>query len=207
MDSSRRSNEKAERYRDYFDLQLRFAEAVADKTSTSIADAVLLYTNLHRRFGLGDVTGDGPHSLWHEYARELSSLPTHDQRTAWTQEFYAQAPDERPAFPDQVFGCFRFDADGATGIVRLHFYNFDPEGPLGRARMGERRRELQDVFSSVRRRFPNASHVEGKSWLYGTEAYRRLFPVEYVRSRVVIEGDRRFQGMSRWGSSWIATGK
>ena len=35
--------EKAERYRDFFDLQLRFAEAVAEKRSMPIAEAALLY--------------------------------------------------------------------------------------------------------------------------------------------------------------------
>src|ERR1700754_2802580 len=52
MDSTRGSQAKIERYRDFFDLQLRFAEAVAEKTSTPIADAVLLSTSFHRRFGL-----------------------------------------------------------------------------------------------------------------------------------------------------------
>jgi hypothetical protein len=65
--------------------------------------------------------------------------------------------------------------------------------------MDARRRELETMFAFVRRRFPNARHVEGRSWLYGTEAYRRLFPEEYVRSRVIIESGDRFQGMSRWG--------
>ena len=39
----------------------------------------------------------------------------------------------------------------------------------------------------------------GRSWLYGTNAYRRLFPEDYVRSRVVIESGSRFQGMAWWG--------
>jgi hypothetical protein len=199
MDRASSSNEKAKRYRDFFDLQLRFAEAVADKTSTPIADAVLLYTNLHRRFGLGDVARHGLNPTWHDYARELSRLATHEQRADWTQKFYTRAPDERPAFPDQMFGCFDFGADEETGTIRLHFNNRDPAGPLGKARIGERRRELENMFASIKRRFPGAGYVEGRSWLYGTEAYRRLFPEAYVRSRTVIEGDTRFQGMARWG--------
>src|SRR5439155_23745842 len=104
-----------------------------------------------------------------------------------------------PTFPDHVFGCFYFHAVDESKIVRLHFYNRDPLGPLGKAREDERQRELARMFACVRRRFPHVTGVEGRSWLYGTEAYRRLFPEEYVRSRVAIENDRRFQGMSRWG--------
>jgi hypothetical protein len=192
-------NEKAERYRDFFDLQLRFAEAVAEKTSMPIADAVLLHTNFHRRFGLGDISRDGLNPQWREYSDELSRLGTHEQRAAWTQRFYTQAPEERPAFPDHVFGCFEFDASDESGIVRLHFYNRDSLGSLSRARMGERRRELKAIFAYIKRFFPEAKCVEGRSWLYGTEAYRRLFPEDYVRSRAEIESGSRFQGMAWWG--------
>jgi hypothetical protein len=190
---------KAERYRDFFDLQLRFAEAIAEKTSTPIAETVLRYTNLHRRFGLGDIGPEGPHKRWHEYARVLSRLGTHDARANWTQTFYAQAPDESLSFPDHVFGCFYFHTSHDSEIVRLHFYNRDPLGPLGKGRIGERQRELARMFACIRQRFPHVTRVEGRSWLYGTEAYRRLFPEEYVRLRMPAENDRRFQGMSRWG--------
>jgi hypothetical protein len=190
---------KAERYRDFFDLQLRFAEAIAERTAMPLAEAVLRYTNFHRRFGLGDATADEPHPAWHAYARELLQFASHDARVGWTQAFYAQSPDERLSFPDHVFGCFYFHASNDSEIVRLHFYNRDPLGPLNKARAGERRRELTRMFAYVRQRFAHVTQVDGRSWLYGTEAYRRLFPEQYVQSRVAAENDRRFQGMSRWG--------
>jgi hypothetical protein len=190
---------KAERYRDFFDLQLRFAEAIAVRTSVPIDEAVLLYTNFHRRFGLGDVTAAGPHPSWHVYARELAGLDSREARARWTQTFYAQAPEETPAFPDQVFGCFDFHASAESMIARLHFYNRDPLGPLSKLRSAERRRELASLFACIRGRFPHVTHVEGRSWLYGTEAYRRLFPEAYVGSRTVMESGTRFQGMARWG--------
>jgi hypothetical protein len=200
MDSKRGGHEKIERYRDFFDLQLRFAEAVVEKTSTPIADTVLLSTNFHRRFGLGDAPADGaPGPAWQEYARGLEALATHQQRADWTQRFYARSPEEQSAFPDHVFGCFEFHASAATDVVRLHFYNRDALGPLSKTRISVRRRELESMFAYIRMRFPNARHVEGRSWLYGTEAYRRLFPDDYVGSRVIIESGDRFQGMSRWG--------
>lgn len=190
---------KAERYRDFFDLQLRFAEAVAERMSIPIGEAALRYTNFHRRFGMGDVAPDGPHGRWLEYARGLSALRTHDERADWTQAFYTQAPEERRSFPDHVFGCFYFHANGESEIVRLHFYNLDPLGPLSEARADERRRELARLLAYIAQRFPHVTRVEGRSWLYGTEAYRRLFPAPYVRSRAAIEIDTGFQGMSRWG--------
>jgi hypothetical protein len=164
-----------------------------------LADAVLFYTNFHRRFGLGDVSRDGLNPRWHDFAGELAGLSTHEARADWTQRYYAEAPDERPPLPGHGFGCFDFDASPDSEIVRLHFYNRDALGPLSQKRTEARRSELSRLFTSVRLRFPNARLVEGRSWLYGTVAYRRLFPDEYVRSRAAIENDRRIQGMARWG--------
>lgn len=199
MDGIAVMNEKAVRFRDFFDLQLRFAEAIAERTAMPLAEAVLRYTNFHRRFGLGDVAAGEPHPSWHAYACQLSQLASHDARAGWTQAFYAQSPDERLSFPDHVFGCFYFHASHDSEIVRMHFYNRDPLGPLSKARAEERRRELGAMFACIRRRFPQVTHVEGRSWLYGAEAYRRLFPDPYVLSRAPMENDRRFQGMARWG--------
>jgi hypothetical protein len=207
MDSVAGTNDRAVRFRDFLDLQLRFAEVVAARAAMPLAGAVLRYTNFHRRFGLGDATADEPHPSWHDYARELSRFASHDARAGWTQAFYAQSPDERLSFPDHVFGCFYFHASHDSEIVRLHFYNRDPLGPLSKARAEERRRELADMFACIRRRFPHVERVEGRSWLYGTDAYRRLFPGDYVQSRVVMENDRRFQGMSRWGQFLDREGK
>src|SRR5256885_1538254 len=39
------------------------------------------------------------------------------------RSFFRGLRIERSALPDHVFGCFEFDANEETGIVRLHFYN------------------------------------------------------------------------------------
>jgi hypothetical protein len=195
--------EKAERYRDFFDLQLRFAEAVAEKRSMPIAEAALLYTNFHRRFGLGDITRDGLSPAWHDYVREFARLGTHDQRAGWTQTFYAQAAEERSALPDHVFGCFEFDANEETGIVRLHFYNRDAHGPLSRARMGERRRELETMFAYIKRFFPAARHVEGTFMALRHEC---LSSPLSRRLRSITRGDRERQPISGHGMVGTVSG-
>ena len=44
---------RAERLRDYFALQLHFAEVVAANAALPLTDAVAQYTNFYRRFGFG----------------------------------------------------------------------------------------------------------------------------------------------------------
>ena len=85
------------------------------------------------------------------------------------------------------FGCFRYsfieDEEG-NGVVKLHFLNncTSKEGPLALSQRGKRLQELKDLFEDVKENHPNAKYVQGGSWLYNLESYRRLFPREYFNN-------------------------
>jgi hypothetical protein len=191
--------ERAERLRDYFDLQLRFAEAVAATAALPLAEAVAQCTNFYRLFGLERL--QGAPIAWEKYTAQLMTLETHAQRVAWTQAFFAQSPPERPPPGRRQFGCFSCDPPDADGVVRIHFANRDHDGigPLSRIKMDTRRQELKAMFTYVKHTHADAKAVRGGSWLYHLEAYRRLFPPVYGDSRAVQEGIARFQGTSSWG--------
>jgi hypothetical protein len=193
--------ERAERLRDYFDLQLRFAEAVAATGALALADAVAQCTNFYRRFGLGRWQDAPIAPAWQHYTAHLMTLETHAQRVAWTQAFFAQSPPERLPPGRRQFGCFGCDPPDADGRVRIHFTNNDTDGigPLSRTKIGTRRQELHAMFTYVQHTHAEAHAVLGGSWLYHLEAYRRLFPPVYGESRTVQEGTAHFQGTSSWG--------
>ena len=194
--------ERAVQLRDYFALQLHFADVVAAKAAWPLPEVVEHYTNFYRRFGFG-IWQDAPRvPEWDHYKAHLQTLATHDQRLAWTQTFYAQLPPERLPAGRQQFGCFGCDPPDADGRVRIHFTNHDTDGtsPLSRAKMGARRQDLQALFTYVQQTHAAAAHsVLGGSWLYHLEAYRRLFPPVYGASRVVQEGNAHLQGQTCWG--------
>ena len=171
--------ERAVRLRDYFALQLHFAEVVAPRVALPLAEVVEQYTNFYRRFGFG-IWQDTPLvPEWYQYKAHLLTLTTHDQRLAWTQAFYAQLPPERLPAWRQQFGCFGCDPPDADGRVRIHFTNHDTDGtsPLSRAKIGARRQDLHALFTYVQHTHAEAAQsVLGGSWLYHLEAYRRLFP-------------------------------
>jgi hypothetical protein len=193
--------ERAERLRDYFDLQLRFAEAVAVTAALPLAEAVSQCTNFYRRFGLGPLQGAPIAPEWTTYTAQLMTLETHEHRVAWTQAFFAQSPPERLPPGQRQFGCFSCDPPEADGMVRMHFANRDHDGisPLSRTKITTRRQELRAMFTYVKQTYAEAQAVRGGSWLYHLEAYRRLFPPVYGDSRAVLEGISRFQGTSSWG--------
>jgi len=188
----------AERFADYFDLQLRLATAMAERREIPLRQTLDLYTNLRRRFGLFEP--DDP--SWLAFQDEIEAAPDETERLALTLARHRQAPAiSRPAY--QVpFGCFACEPPNEDGAARIHFMNADvgaEPGPLSVARRGERLAELAEMFGFIRREYPAAGQVIGGSWLYNLEAYRRLFPAEYGDSRRVPDGPVRLAGTSTWG--------
>lgn len=193
--------EKALRLRPYFDIQLRFSEAMAAAGGAALAVSVTRNTNLHRRFGFGRIDDGVCAPEWADYIGLLARAKTHEARLDATCSFFAQCTDEKKPESEARFGCFSFELQDVRGAVRIHFGNRE-EGdisPLSRARMPERQRELQAMFAHIRAAHPEASRVRGGSWLYRVEAYRRLFPPDYVASCTPAHGLMRFDGTSSWG--------
>jgi hypothetical protein len=181
--------------RPFFDLQLRFARKVAALSGMLWERALLDYTNLYVRFGLGR-DFDPAHPVWREY---LAGLRGPLDEEEWTYRFY-RTRTESPAGPAPAIttGCFwysRLDDDR----IRLHFQNAETEGrsPLGLERLDRRMADLAALFHHVRRTQARPPRVVGASWLYNLPAYRRLFPPSYLATARVI--DHRFRSMPLWG--------
>lgn len=179
----------------FFDLQVLFAHRVAALSGMPMATALLDYTNLYVRFGLGRGF-DAALPVWQEYVAGLE--PSLVATQGWTWRFYQrrQAHDI-PAPMAATVGCFSY-ARVAPGCIRLHFHNADASGqsPLASARRGHRAQELAALFGVARQNEPPDVRVLGTSWLYQIEAYRRLFPAAYLATAVPVQ---RFRNMPLWG--------
>lgn len=181
--------------RTFFDLQLQFAETVSALSGLPVERALLEYTNLYARFGLGR-DFDPAHPVWQEFLAGRG--PAIDDR-AWIYGFYlARAGAEGPPGLVATFGCFSYALRG-DGRIRLHFLNAETDGrsPLGIERREQRLADLAALFAHVKRTTIQPSWVIGASWLYNLEAYRRLFPKSYLATARVLH--RRFQHMPLWG--------
>lgn len=181
--------------REFFDLQIRFAEAVAVLSGLPLPSALLEYTNLYVRFGLGR-DFDPAHPTWREY---LAGLEDTNDRRDWTYRFYLSRPEAAaPPATVATVGCFSYALSSGERI-RLHFRNAETDGgsPLAIERIGRRSAELTALFEHVKRTLSEPLPVAGASWLYNLPAYRRLFPPAYVATARVMP--RRFQHMPLWG--------
>lgn len=191
--------EEAERLRDYFGVQLLFAETLAGRTSRTLSDICLEFTNLHRRLGLGRPDKGAPVGEWTRYAAGLEPRASRSSRLDWTIAFFAGvSPTDSVT---RRFGCFSYELLEGGDVVRIHFSNRDSAdgcGPLARAKADRRLSELREMFVDIQARHPNARTVRGGSWLYNLQAYRRLFPPEYAASTFEPE-QVRLDGTSTWG--------
>ena len=179
----------------FFELQLQFAQKVTVLTGLPLRRALLGYTNLYIRFGLGR-DFDSADPTWQEY---LSGLHDADDIREWTYSFYLKRADA-VAGPAVVatFGCFSYALTGDERI-RLHFQNAEPaaHSPLALDGVSQRLKELSALFEHVKQTPHQSLQVVGTSWLYNLDAYRRLFPLSYVASAQAIAD--RFQHMPLWG--------
>ncbi|AXF25988.1 hypothetical protein CUJ89_37035 [Burkholderia pyrrocinia] len=179
----------------FFDLQIRFAQTVARVIDVPLERALLEYTNLYVRFGLGRAFNQD-HPIWRRYIDGLSEAA---DICDWTYRFFAGRPkDLQPPLLVATFGCFSYARQDAE-CVRIHFHNREPSAvsPLSTPCLAARLAELRSLFDHVRRTERAVVRVAGTSWLYNVRAYQRCFPANYVASAKVAEF--RFGNMSLWG--------
>jgi hypothetical protein len=188
--------------RDWFDLQLRFADRAAAIEGVPFEEAVLRCTNIARQLDRRRAW-DPTEPIWQEYLRGLRVA---DDRVAWTVAFvqeHGAAPISGP------FGCFSYNYVPETRKIRLHFADRDESGagPLSRSRVPARLAELRALFAAVARAHPAARTVRGNSWLHGITAYRRLYPPEYAASAIPAPMEEEFPYMGLWGQFLDHTGQ
>ncbi len=161
----------------FFDLQVRFARKVTALSGLPLERALLQYTNLYVRLGLGRAFDPG-HPIWREYAAGLGDA---DDIGEWTYRFYLTRPETEPPGIVATRGCFSY-ARLSGDRIRLHFRSVESDGrsALGIERRDQRRAELAALFGHLHRTADGPLQVIGASWLYNLDAYRRLFPGAYV---------------------------
>lgn len=192
----------AEAARGYFALQLRYADALSARAGLPAAEVIGWHTNLHRLFGYGNLSKQPADPAFVALIAEVAALPAIDRLDCLVEAYAARPYDPWPSDRLRFGPHFACEAPTAEGDVRIHFVNRAPLpeiGPLAPSQQAERRRELSSMVDHIARTWPHARTVIGGSWLYNTEAYRRLFPAAYVASRQIMTGPRSTSGLSHWG--------
>lgn len=193
----------AEIARDFFGVQLRYADVLSDMAGLPLAEAITFHTNLHRLFAYGNLSKQAPDPAFLALVEKVAALDNAPAQLDVVIAAYADRPPD--PWPSDRFSFgehFACEAPNADGAVRIHFrnrFNTADRGPLHASNTAQRRTELKKMFTFAAERWPEAKAVVGQSWLYNTEAYRRLFPADYAASRAPLIGPRPIHGLSTWG--------
>ena len=181
--------------RQFFELQIQFAQKIARVLNIPISQALLEYTNLYPRFNLGRKP-DANNPIWQEFIASINDKNIFER----TYEFYHERKDiklER-RLEKKDFGCFTCEYKPGEECARVHFGNRETQGsPFDDANLVTRLKELKSMFQYVKDNCPEAKVVRGSSWLYNLPKYKRFFPPEYTRDPK--PDDFRFTGLSSWG--------
>jgi hypothetical protein len=178
---------------EFFDLQLRFAERVAEVSGQPLAETIGCYTNLYVRLAMGQRLDPG-NVDWQGYLAELAASP---ERSTLTHTVHRRRRQIHSGpTPARTEGCFSYELVSANHI-RLHFHALCVESSLSAATRGERLSELANLFAHLKASSGDDMQVIGASWLYNLDCYRRLFPGRYLASLRPIE--HPYQRLPLWG--------
>ncbi len=180
---------------EHFSLQLAYAQKAAEILEISLERALLEFTQYWVRVNNASFlminnlawSFDPTTPDWQELCARIQKGEKADVAA---YDLYRKNNQESNA-GKTFFGCFRFDfhaeLNGESGIIELHFQNHDYSGygPLSKARQVARVQDLKNMFHSIKDHYPQAKVVQGGSWLYNIEAYKRLFPDSFMTSMAV----------------------
>lgn len=201
--------------RKFYELEFKFAQIMAERTGISLVEAVDTYAPLIRNhihtfneegdWGITGMEEGVTDENMLEYAWDRS-LGRHTERNSEPAHYH------REYETGARFGCSYYGYDTETKTVQIHFFNaeFEEEwvegkdvskGPLDKDRIERRRHELSEMFADIKKRFPDAEHVNGRSWLYSldSEAYRRIYPPSYKAGEIVDDKELWGKGTTIWG--------
>jgi len=183
--------------KEYFDIQLLFASKYEELSGLDIAEVLRDYTNIYRNLDLNKSGDDGCKPSWSEF---MEGFGRAQSRSQWTYDFYLRHNIIRSLQEKQYFGCFSYEYRSERRAVRLHFENLDNGkfGPLSYIRKEERMADLQRLFNDASQRHSQANKVIGETWLFHVEAYRRLFPQEYISTAKEVNAGI-FDALALWG--------
>lgn len=180
---------------DFFRIQFDFAAYIASVSDMTLDAAIMEFTNIYIRLGFGrDFDAGNPG--WIRFLEGLNGNPAKD--ATYTCEIWHSKAEVLPPDMIAISGCFSCGYD-CGNTARIHFENRTggKESPLCFSQQEKRRAELRELIRLVLISQPQIEIISGLSWLYNVDAYRRLFPPEYIASSRPVTG--KYRNMPLWG--------
>jgi len=161
---------RREKYpKELINLIIQYAKKRSQISGLELIESIKNFTPVYYLIGNYDWEFKEDSIYWQEF---LQRYKNGEDLVELVYDMYIKNYQEFSNF--KWFGCFRyrFVVNNSTS----------KEGPLALSQRGKRLKELKDLFEDVKENYPNAKYVQGGSWLYNLESYKRLFPKEYTNN-------------------------
>jgi len=183
--------------KDFFALQIKFAQKLSEAGKVPLGDALLYYTSLFRTFGAGRSL-DRNNPEWQHFIL-FHGNPDLAERA---YKFYLTGKEKLQAQMDREyvqFGCFSYDYNFFEKTIYIHFNNNDTDenSPLSDEKLGQRREDLKRMFENIKSDHADTKYVKGGSWLYNLPKYRRIFPEKYTTD--LKPENNPYSNLNTWG--------
>lgn len=173
---------------------------MSEMKNIPLSEALFNYTMYYRRLGIsGERNINNPE--WISFVEKINIQDPVDI----FYDLYTKRKLEAGEEKHSRFGDFNYEIEGEE--VHIHFSpNQKAEiGSLKKEVVPNRIKELTEMFQEIKEKYPNAKTVNGSSWLYNFESYKRLFPHEYSQNTEISK--LCLQGGSGWGQFVRANGE
>jgi len=190
--------------KEYFRFQFEVADAMADRLQISLAKSVDRYAPFIFRNAF---VYDKDEKM---YVKREGVTPETILDVAYDVYLKKVSTDPVEYRDGHRFGCSSISYNPEEKTAWVHFMNaeYDSSGPLTSSKLEQRRSEIADALRLLKEEYPDVPTINGHSWLYNLEAYRRLYPKTYTETLRADANERNWtEGTRLWGQFLDSDGK
>jgi len=189
---------------EFFDIQLTFAEKVAEVTKESdtpisLDEALTIGTCIRGELGMSDND-----DRWEEFLTNLSAIEVRGEKLKHIHERYVEhvhsivQDTSAPTWGPFYYHIHKHEGDT---LAYIHFANRirHEASPLSRDKISVRTEEIKDMISHIREQHPEIQEVMSISWVYNLNAMQRLFPAQFTATAKEMVWRGHFARMNLWG--------
>ncbi len=185
--------------KDFFKLQLQFAQIISEKYECDFAEALFRFTSIYVRL-LGFLDEDPPFRENTNWLKIVSDFPKNeDKQLEYIYIKYINHEKNRNRTPiANCFGCIFFKYHSKTNQYELHYNALEKESGLGYNRIQERLSDLKQLFETIQKEEKPGSTIFVRTWLLNIKAFQRLFPKIFIENAKMWDINLA-QDNSHWG--------
>lgn len=182
---------------EYYEIQDYFAKKMLHLTEIPIKESYEQYTRFRKI--MSKKYKNNFNKLWNNFITDAINIKNNNERIAFIhKELNKEYVNKDVKNEKNQIGCFSYKYIKDFNTVSLHFTNIENPGisPLSSKNMEQRKKELKELFSLIKKDFGTKANFRMYSWLNNFEPFNRLFPKDIYKNAKIKDF---YQSSAVWG--------